>query len=274
MAAFNLLLVEERRVDIGTIVGILAGIGLTIGSILMGATMGTFINAPGLLIVVGGTFASAFVAFPLGSVFGTMKASLGLFGSSKVDFVKTFRILVQGAETARTGGGIALEKVKVDDAFVKQAFQLIADGYKSPEVQALLTIEIEATLDRSQESVKIMEKMGELAPAWGMIGTLIGLVMMLVKLDDPSSIGPAMAVALLTTFYGALLANLLFIPGATKLEDRAGMEQLKMKLIAEGAAAIARNENPRQVQQRLMGFMPPEVRSGLQAKKRAAAKKK
>ncbi len=260
--------------DIGTIIGILAGTAFTLGSILIGGSIGTFINASGLLIVVGGTFASSFIAFPLGSVIGTIKASLGLFGSAKVDFVKTFRILIQGAETARTGGGIALEKVKVDDAFVKQAFQLVADGYKSPEVQSLLTIEIEATLDRASEAVKILEKMGDLAPAWGMIGTLIGLVMMLVKLDDPSAIGPAMAVALLTTFYGSLMANLLFIPGATKLEDRAGMDQLKMKLITEGASAIARNENPRQVQQRLMGFMPPEVRSSLQAKKRAAAKKK
>lgn len=247
---------------------------MVIGSIIMGGSMGTFVNAPSMLIVVGGTFASAFVAFPMGSVLGTIKSSLGLFGSSKTDFVKTFKILIQGAEAARTGGAVALEKVKVDDPFIKLAFQLVADGYKSPEVQSLLQIETEATLERASTSVKVMEKLAEVAPAWGMIGTLIGLVLMLVKLDDPSSIGPAMAVALLTTFYGAVMANLLFIPGANKLEDRAGLEHIKMKLVTEGAAALARNENPRQVQQRLMGFMPPEVRSNLQAKKRAAAKKK
>ena len=144
--------------DLGTLVGIFAGVVMIIGSIFMGGSMGTFVNGPGLMIVVGGTFASAFVAFPLGSVVGTIKSSLGLFGSSKTDFVKTFRTLIQGAEAARTGGAIALEKIKVDDPFVKLAFQLVADGYKSPEVQALLQIETEANLERSSTSVKVMEK--------------------------------------------------------------------------------------------------------------------
>lgn len=239
----------------------------------MNGSVGTFVDPPSLLIVGGGTIASTMVAYPLGSVIKTILTYFSLFGNPKVDYVQTYKTLIQAAEAARTGGGVALEKIKVDDDFVKLAFQLVADGYKSPEVQGLLQIETEASFNRSSEYVAILEKMGDMSPAWGMIGTLIGLVLMLVKLDDPAAIGPAMAVALLTTFYGALFANLFFIPGATKLEDRTSMELTKMKLVTEGAAAIARSENPRQVQQRLMSFMPPETRSSLSGAGKKKGKK-
>ncbi len=260
--------------DIGTVIGVTFGIALVLISILLGGSLQSFVNAPGLLIVVGGTFAATFVAFPIGSVIKAIKSSIGLIFPEKTDSIETVRTLITAAEVYRKDGPPALERLKTADPFMKLAFQLVADGYKASDVGDLLRIEQEATLLRREESQAILEKMGDLAPAWGMIGTLVGLVIMLINLSDPSSIGPAMAVALLTTFYGAVLANLLFLPGANKLAGRAVKEQINMRLIVEGAAAIARNENPRQVQQRLMGFMPPEVRSQIQAKRIKAGKKK
>ena len=259
--------------DLATIIGIVVGVVLVTLSILLTGDLMAFVSASSALIVFGGTLAATLVAFPIGSVMGSVKAIISLFAAHKIDFVKVVRTMIQGAEANRTGGGPALEKIKVDDAYVRLAFQLVADGTKAAEVQDLLRIEREATIARRAEEKKILEKMGELAPAWGMIGTLIGLVIMLMNLSDPSSIGPAMAVALLTTLYGALAANFVLLPGATKLEERADREEIKMLLVAEGAAAMARNENPRQVQQRLLGFMPPEVRSQIQARKMAAKKK-
>jgi chemotaxis protein MotA len=149
---------------------------------------------------------------------------------------------------------------------------LVADGYRPEDIRSVLTIEMEASQARHEEIVKVLDKMAELSPAWGMIGTLIGLVIMLLNLDDPSSIGPAMAVALLTTLYGALFANLILSPGASKLADRAEREGLNLSLILEGAMGMARNENPRAIQQRLVGFMPSSDRAALQAKAREKKK--
>jgi chemotaxis protein MotA len=148
----------------------------------------------------------------------------------------------------------------------------VADGYKPENIREVLTIEMEATISRHEEVVKVLEKMADLAPAWGMIGTLIGLVIMLLNLSDPSAVGPAMAVALLTTLYGALWANLLLIPSAAKLEERSEREARDQRLVLEGAIGMARNENPRAIQQRLVGFMPSSDRAQLQAKARAKKK--
>lgn len=250
--------------DLGTLIGFVLGIALVLGSILLTGELGAFISVSSVLIVVGGTVASTLIAFSLSAVIGGILSLIGLFKGHKVDFARTVKILIEGAEAARKGGGIALEKIKIDDSFITLAFQLVADGYKASDVNDLLRIEQEAALVKQQSNQKVLEKMGDLGPAWGMIGTLIGLVIMLMNLSDPSSIGPAMAVALLTTLYGALLANFVCIPAAVKIEERSEAEQMNMRLITEGAAAIARNENPRQVQLRLMSFIPPQIRSQIQ----------
>jgi chemotaxis protein MotA len=258
--------------DLGTIIGIVVGLVLVMVSILLKGTILAFVDIASMLIVGGGTLAATMVAFPMSSVMRALKASMSIFFQHRIDHVGTVRTLLSASNTARKDGPLALEKMKANNDFMKTAFGLVADGFRPEDIGAVLRIELDATSARQEELVKILEKMSDLAPAWGMIGTLIGLVIMLLNLDDPNSIGPAMAVALLTTLYGALWANLLLSPGAAKLAERGEREILDYRLILEGAMAMARNENPRAIQQRLVGFMPPEDRSALQAK--AMAKKK
>lgn len=258
--------------DLGTIIGIVVGLALVLVSILLKGTLLAFVDVASFLIVIGGTFAATMVAFPLSTVMRAVKSCMSIFFQHRIDYVATVRELLKAADAARKEGPLALEKIKTNNEFMKTAFGLVADGYRPEDIRDVLSIEIEATTNRMEEIVNALEKMAELAPAWGMIGTLIGLVIMLLNLSDPSSIGPAMAVALLTTLYGALAANLLLSPGASKLADRAEREGHNLHLILEGALGMARNENPRAIQQRLVGFMPPEERAMLQSK--AMAKKK
>lgn len=258
--------------DLGTIIGIIVGLALVLSSILLKGTLVAFLDVASLLIVVGGTFAATMVAFPMSSVMRAVKASISIFFQHRIDYVNTVRSLLKAADAARKEGPLALEKAKANNEFMKTAFALVADGYRPDDIRGVLKIEVEATVARQEEVVNILEKMAELAPAWGMIGTLIGLVIMLLNLSDPSSIGPAMAVALLTTLYGALWANLLLSPSAAKMNERTEKEAQDMQLVLEGALAMARNENPRAIQQRLLGFMPSEDRAKLQAQ--AMAKKK
>ena len=155
---------------------------------------------------------------------------------------------------------MALEKYKTEDPFLKKGLGLVADGTKGDALKQILELERDFMEERHGDSQAILSKMGELAPAWGMVGTLIGLVIMLLKLDDPSTIGPSMAVALLTTFYGALWANFILIPAATKLELRTRNELVKFNLIIETMLSISELENPRLLQERLLGFLPPKER--------------
>ncbi len=258
--------------DIGSIIGIVVGVALVVVSILLSGSLLAFVDVPSMLIVVGGTFASTLVAFPISSVMGAQKASMKIFFQHRIDSVNTVRQILQAAEAVRKEGPLALEKIKTDNEFMKTAFQLVADGYRPEDLRDVLSIEQEAIAARHAEVIKVLEKMAELAPAWGMIGTLIGLVIMLLNLSDPAAIGPAMAVALLTTFYGALWANFFLTPSAAKLDERNVREADDYRLVVEGAVSMARNENPRAIQQRLVGFMPPSDRAELSAKARAKRK--
>lgn len=260
--------------DLGTIIGIVVGLVLVLVSIILKASLLAFFDVSSILIVVGGTFSATLVAFPMHSVMDSLKASISIFFQHRIDHVGTVREILKAADEVRRNGPLALEKFKASNQFMKTAFDLVADGMHVDSIRDVLTIELEATLSRHEEVVKVLEKMADLAPAWGMIGTLIGLVIMLLNLSDPSAIGPAMAVALLTTLYGALWANLLLSPSAAKLEDRSEREAQDHRLILEGALGMARNENPRAIQQRLVGFMPSEDRAELQSKARAKKKGK
>ena len=258
--------------DLGTIIGIAVGAAMVLVSIMLKGSLFAFVDPSSLLIVVGGTFSATLVAFPIASVMGAMKASMTIFFQHRIDHLDTVRTLLKAADAVRKNGPLALEKFQTSSEFMRTAFDLVADGYKPENIREVLTIEMEATISRHEEVVKVLEKMADLAPAWGMIGTLIGLVIMLLNLSDPSAVGPAMAVALLTTLYGALWANLLLIPSAAKLEERSEREARDQRLVLEGAIGMARNENPRAIQQRLVGFMPSSDRAQLQAKARAKKK--
>lgn len=249
--------------DIATLIGVIVGTGLVLSSILLKASILNFVDTSSILIVFGGTIAATLNSFPLSNVLGAFKISIKIFMVHKIDLVETLKDMLKISALARKEGPLALEKYETGNEFLKKGLALVADGTKGTAVKNIMELERDTIEERHGESQLILEKMGELAPAWGMIGTLIGLVIMLLKLDDPSSIGPAMAVALLTTFYGAMWANFLLLPAATKLEQRTKKEMLNNNLIIEALISIAENENPRLLQERLLGALPSRDRQAV-----------
>ncbi len=246
--------------DIATLGGIIIGFGLVIGSILMGPKPEGFIDVPSIAIVIGGALASGFISFPLEQVIGSFKSVIKTFVTKKIVPKEVVDTMVQVAEISRREGLLALERLQTDNALLKKASQLIADSADPALINNILAIEISAMKKRHGINIAVMQNLGGAAPAMGMVGTLVGLVQMLANLSDPEAIGPAMAVALLTTFYGSLVANLLFNPFATKLQQRSMQEELALQIIFEGAKSILDNNNPRLVYEKLSSFLPPNQR--------------
>ena len=245
--------------DLFTLIGMVVGIGLLVVSILMKAPITAFIDVASMLIVIGGTFASTFISFSGGSIMKALKDMVTTFFKHNIVYSETVEQIVKLAEVALRQGMVALEKEKVQSEFMERGINYLAAGLKPDAIQNMMTIEKQSQRDRELESQTILEKMGDLAPAWGMVGTLIGLVIMMLNLDDPSTIGPSMAVALLTTFYGAVIANLVFLPSSTKIEHRSNKGVLHHDLIIEGIISIARKENPRIIKDKLMGYMKAPI---------------
>ena len=248
--------------DIATIIGIVTGFGLMIAAILMGGGMVWFINYPSLMIVVGGTIGVTLINYPLGAVFGVMsviKNALFHKESSPVEIIKN---LVEFSRVARREGILALQSMikNVDDEFLIKGINLAIDGLEPQVIGDILDTELEQLENRHKFGAEVFTTMGAFAPAMGMMGTLIGLVQMLQQMDDPSSIGPAMAVALLTTFYGVVIANLICLPIAGKLKTRSTQEVLFKQLMLEGIKAIQSGDNPRIVEQKLNAFIEPKKR--------------
>lgn len=248
--------------DIGTIIGLVLAFGLVIGSIILGGNFGAFVDIPSVFIVVGGTLAVTFVMFPMNRVLGAVKVMLKAFFGTSPDPKALIKNIVDLANLARKESLVALEKANVDDPFLKKGILLVADGTAENLVRSVLETEIAFMKQRHLTGQEIFKSMGTMAPAFGMIGTLIGLVQMLQTLDDPSSIGPAMAVALLTTFYGAVLANVVFLPIAKKLEQKSAEEILFMEIALEGIISILNGDNPRITQDKLESFLAPALREG------------
>jgi len=259
--------------DLATVVGVVLGLGLTAGSILMGGSLTGFINLPGLMIVLGGTVAATLIRFPLPVVMGAGKVAKKAFMQKGESPLETVSTLVEVCTKARKEGVLALDGYETNDSFLKKAVELLVDGLQGPPLRSALTGEMEFLKERHKRGQKVFKGMGASAPAFGMIGTLIGLVQMLTTLDDPSKIGPGMAVALLTTFYGALLANLIFIPIAEKLEDRSKEETLRMEMVIEGIVEVIAGGTPSSLERKLLSFLEPKQRIGLQQQKAASTKK-
>ncbi|MBN1477092.1 motility protein A [Candidatus Sumerlaeota bacterium] len=249
--------------DIATILGIISAFGLVIGSIAMGGSLGAFINVPSIAIVVGGTIGATLIAYPLNEVLGVMGVIKNAFFSKVRAGADMIPLLVDFASKARRDGILALESAiqDVDDIFITRGVQLAVDGQEPEAIEGILQTEIDKVRSRHKKGVDIMTTMGTFSPALGLIGTLIGLVGMLQNMSDPNSIGPQMAVALLTTFYGAIMANLMFNPLASKLRGRSEDEIEVKELALEGILAIAAGDNPRVVEQRLHAFLRPAKRT-------------
>lgn len=246
--------------DIATIIGLVGGFGLIAVTIMLGGGAGGFVDVPSMVVVIGGTFAATFVMFPLGTIIGTIKVAMKAFLFKARDPQEMVQELLGIAELARKESLVALEKAQTDDAFLKKGLMLVADGSDEHLVRSVLETEIAFMKARHRRGQAVFKGMGMLAPAFGMIGTLIGLVKMLQNLSDPDSIGPAMAVALLTTFYGAVLANVVFLPMAKKLEERSEEDSMYMEILAEGVLSVQRGDHPTVVKEKLLAFLAPAMR--------------
>ena len=246
--------------DISTVAGLALASLAILGSILYGSPLSIFIDVPSVVVVGGGVIATTLIKWPMEYV----KALVAIFLKSIFHTSSDAKLLISEiqklAETARRESVFALEKIPVEDRFLKKAVVLAADNRPPEVITSILSLEIAAMEDRHSKGVDILEGMGADGPAFGMIGTLIGLVQMLQNMSDPSSIGPAMAVALLTTFYGAVIANVFTIPVATKLKQRSKQESTKMNIIVAGVLGIVAGENPRVLREKLDSFLPPKDR--------------
>lgn len=259
--------------DIATLIGVVVGSGLVLSAIMMGAGLSAFFHVPSLLITVGGTFAAALINFPMSKMLGLFSVVKKTMLHKATSMEDEIQRISEFAQVARKDGLLALEdKLEgLDEPLLHKGIQLVIDG-TSPEVlRNILMIEVNSMYDRHAEGKSILEQMGASAPAFGMIGTLIGLVAMLKNLTDPESIGAGMAVALLTTFYGALMANLLFLPLAGKLDNRHKEEAMMKELLIEGILSIQSGDNPRTIEEKLRSFVPPGSRHTAEQADREAA---
>ncbi len=248
--------------DIATLVGIVSAFALVLSAILMGGSLGLFVNIPSVLIVVGGSLGATMINYPLPDMLKVVNVVKNAFLHRQITAKEVISNFVSLAGIARREGILALEASanETSDQFMKKGLQLAVDGLEPGSIKEILETEVVAIQDRHKLGAEIFTTIGTFAPAMGMIGTLIGLVQMLQTMDDPSTIGPSMAVALLTTFYGALMANILCLPIAGKLKNRSGAEVMVKDLMTEGVISIAKGENPRVIEQKLNAYLPPQMR--------------
>jgi len=252
--------------DISTVAGLVLATLAIIGSIMYGGPLGIFIDIPSVVVVIGGVIATTLIKWPIEQVKSLMAVFMKSIFSTPVDPKAMIEEIQKLAETARRESVFALEKVPVEDKFLKKAVTLAADNRPPEVITSILSLEIAAMEERHNKGADILDGMGADGPAFGMIGTLIGLVQMLQNMSDPSAIGPAMAVALLTTFYGAVIANVLTIPVASKLKQRSKQESTKMNIIVAGVLGIVAGENPRVIREKLDSFLAPKDRMAPEAK--------
>jgi len=245
--------------DIATVLGILSATGLVLGAIFMGSGLNVFINIPSLCIVLGGTIGVTLVAYPLKDFLSVIKVVQKAVFTKNISATELISKFTAFANKTRKEGILALESEikELKDEFFKKGIQLSIDGLEPQQIQNILDTEIEFVRDRHKLGADIFTSMGTFAPAMGMIGTLIGLVQMLQSMDDPSTIGPAMAVALLTTFYGSLMANICCMPIAGKLKTRSKEEMLTKEMTIQGIISLSNGDNPRILEQKLLAFLPP-----------------
>lgn len=241
--------------DIATLVGIIAAFGIIASSIFLGGDIMAFVNVPSILVVVGGTFGVTLMRVTLGDFLGSFKVGMKAFMYKNADPQGLIEEAVELANVARKEGILALEGRDISDPFLQKGIGLCIDGHAPEMVRNLLTKEINLAIERHTKGSDMFKAMAVYAPAMGMIGTLIGLVQMLSNMSDPAAIGPAMAVALLTTLYGAIIANAFAQPLAEKLLLISQSEKLNRSLILESISAIQEGTNPRVMKQLLSSFV-------------------
>lgn len=248
--------------DRASVVGIISGFGLVLYGMLMGGSLKIFWNLPSVFITLGGTLAATLMSYPWDTFFDVLKIARQAFFTKVAPLPDTINIIVGFADKARREGLLALDQDAdaLDDPFLQKGIRLVVDGTTPELVRSILETEIAFIAQRHKVGQSVFETMGAFAPAFGMLGTLIGLIQMLITLDKPENVGPGMAVAIITTFYGSVLANLVFLPIATKLKQRSAEEIYTKEAIIEGVLSIQAGDNPRIVQEKLKAFLSPRER--------------
>ena len=250
--------------DIASIVGLIGGVGMILGAMISGGGLGPFFDIPSVLIVFGGTFFLVMYSTP-------MPVFLGSFGAMAKAFMPPIKKqdelierMVELSGIARKDGMMALEGQEVPDKFFQKGLQMLVDGADESKLVTQLNKEIKSMLKRHETNQTAIKAWIDLAPAMGMVGTLIGLVLMLGNMADPKAIGPAMAVALLTTMYGAIIANVLFMPLLTKLEGYTQYEAVYREMVVTGLRNIARGESPRNIQDQMVANLAPKIQEKME----------
>jgi chemotaxis protein MotA len=257
-------------VDLATLIGLVGAIGVIMSAIMFGGSSLVFVNIPSFLIVFGGTMMVVLIKFPLAHTLGAFKIAMKAFlhkSEAPTDLIKEG---VEMAQVARKEGILGLENVEINNEFLKRGIQMCVDGHEPDLVRNMLSKDTDLTIERHERGQAIFKAIGDVAPAMGMIGTLVGLVQMLSAMDDPKQIGPAMAVALLTTLYGAVLANAVALPIADKLAHRSNEERLNKALIIEAINGIQEGLNPRVMEEMLKTYLPGSMRVSADAEQDAA----
>jgi chemotaxis protein MotA len=249
-----------KRMDFLTIMGIVLGLALVLGAISTGGSLIMFWSLPSLMIVIGGSFSALLVKFQVDQVKMVFNITKNAFTSEVDDMGEVINKFVRLSQKARREGLLSLEDdiQDMDDPFIKNSLQMIVDALDPELIRRILETQIESLETRHKLGQDVYKSWGALAPAFGMIGTLIGLIQMLSNLNDVNAIGPGMAVALLTTFYGALLSNLVFLPIAGKLEIRSEAEVAVKDAVIEAVLSIQAGINPRILQEKLKAYVSPK----------------
>ncbi len=260
--------------DITVLIGVVLGFGMMIFGIVSGqGDFATFINVPSLVITVGGALSAAITANKKNIVFGIVKVILGAIQEPKIDYAGTLRTLISFSEKARREGLLSLEAniEEIQDPFFKKAVQLVVDGTDPELLKSMMEIEIDMATQEMMDQKSFFDSLGTFGPAFGMIGTLVGLIQMLKSLNDPSTLGPSMAVALITTLYGSILANIVGIPVAEKIAKRAADMEITKRMILEGVISIQAGENPRVLEEKLKAFLPSAEKAKYEAQVQGAS---
>ncbi len=248
--------------DLATILGIISGLLLIGLSIMSGGDIMVFVHVPSMMIVGGGSLAAILVNFPFKEIIGVIKVVSNAFKLHNSEEVIIINRFVELARKTRKDGILAIDKelINIQDDFMRNGLEMAVDGVESDTIRSVMETELMYLKNRHKRGQLIFTSLGYYSPAFGMIGTLIGLIAMLKNLQDPSSIGQGMAVALITTFYGAILANLVFLPIAGKLRNRSEQEVRMKEMIIEGVLAIQLGEHPRNIRRKLFNFVEPNKR--------------
>ncbi len=256
--------------DIASLLGLVICIILVVISIVIGdqgvAAIMNFLNAPSALITFGGAFCCVLAAYTMPDFIAGIKSFGLVFKLSEMNMPEVIRRIIELSNVARKEGLLSLEEAsaEIEDPFLKKGILLIVDGTDPELVRAIMETELTSVDSRHRKKISFWDDLGAMGPAWGMIGTLIGLINMLQQMNDPSSIGPSMAVALITTLYGSMLANWICFPVAAKLKTKNEEEMVIKEIMIEGLLSIQAGENPRVIEEKLKSFLTPAEKADME----------